>query len=576
MHNENTGRLIEVAAGRQNADLVIGGAKIVDVCNGTIIQGDLAIADGMIAGIGEYEGNTYYDAQGAFLLPGFIDGHVHIESSLVDPFAFCRLVVPHGTTTVIADPHEICNVCGLDGLDYMLKATESLPLSVFFMLPSCVPATPFEHAGASLDAAQLATRIDQRRVLGLGELMNMEATIHADSRILDKLAVAKKAGKLVDGHAPFLTGKALNAYVASGVHTDHECSSAQELAERIQNGMYVLLREGSACHDLRNLLAGVTKENELFCLFCTDDRQPHSIIHEGHIDHHLRIAIEEGVNPISAIRMATLYGAQCYRLFDRGAIAVGKRADLVLVEDLASFRVRRVWAKGIPVASEGTYLGQDERISCDAVRSRVNIGPFLEKDLALQLSSNRVRVIKIKGNSIITETEIAYIRRDEQGYYCNDPHQDIVKLAVVERHRGSGRVALALLGGYGLMHGAVATTIAHDSHNIIAAGDNDADMAFAIQTLADRGGGIVLVREKRVLGCLELPIAGLMSNKDGGYVDRELERMYRIAREELGIHEGVDALMTLSFMALPVIPHLKVTDMGLFDVDAGVFVPLEA
>ena len=572
MGKDGKKRLIDVAAGRITADLVITGARVVDVCNGRIIEGDVAIVDGLIAGIGPYRGKETVDAKGKYLLPGFIDGHVHIESSLVDPASFSNLVVPHGTTTVVADPHEICNVGGLDALDYMLESSEGLPLSVFFMIPSCVPATSFEHSGAILDADELAKRIGHPRVLGLGEMMDVMGTVSAEDSILDKLLVAEDAEKLVDGHAPDLHGLQLNAYAAARIHTDHECATAEELQERIGRGMYVLLREGSACHDLRNLLAGVTEHNSRMCLFCTDDRQPRSILAEGHIDNHLRIAIQEGLDPLTAIRMATLNAAECYRLHDRGAIVPGRRADLVLVDDLSDFNIAQVWCMGKPFVE---HISSIVDTIAPAVAGRMDIGDFAPEKLALHLRSPQVRVIRMFAESVVTEAGTATVTLDPAGTYVNDPTQDIVKLAVIERHKGTGNVGLALLGGYGLHDGAIATTIAHDSHNVIVAGDNDSDMVKAIEVLVELGGGIVMVRRGEVLDVLPLPIAGLMTNLGGMHVDGKFERMHNVAWQELGIHAGLDPFMSLSFMALPVIPHLKVTDMGLFDVDTFSFVPLE-
>ncbi len=572
MKQESVKRLIDVAVNRVEPDLIIRGAQVVDVFNGRIIEGDVAIVDGLIAGIGSYTGENVFDAEGAFLLPGFIDGHVHIESSYVDPPSFARLLLPRGTTTAIVDPHEICNVNGLDGFDYMVDASRSLPLSIFFMLPSCVPSSLFENSGAVLLADSLAKRMDRPEVLGLGEMMDSVGTVGADPAVIDKIMLAKKAGKWIDGHAPGVSGNDLNAYAGAGIHTDHECTTPEELVDRIERGMYVLLREGSATKDLLNLLPGVTPQNAHMCLFCTDDRQPKSILEEGHIDNHLRIAVEFGLDPITAIKMATLHAANCYGLHDRGAIAPGRRADLVLVNNLQDFAVSHVFL-------EGTLYKEDEKFKThqipDKVATKINIGNFHRDKFKLPLTSPRVRVIEIIGGAVVTNMVERQVLIDDQGYYVHDPSQDIVKLAVVERHSGTGNVALALITGYGLRHGAVATTIAHDAHNIIVAGDNDDDMAFAVESLVTIGGGIVMVRDGKILDALTLPIAGLMTDKGGPWVSEKLQKMLHIALHELGIPENIDPFMTLSFMALPVIPHLKVTDLGLFDVDAFSFVPLE-
>jgi adenine deaminase len=561
-------RLIDVAAKREPADLVISDAQVVNVFTGAIERGDVAIVGDLIAGIGNYTAETYIDAAGRYLLPGLIDAHVHIESSLVDPASFAQLTLPHGTTTVIADPHEIANVCGLDGIDYMLGASEGLAQDVFFMLPSCVPATPFEHAGAILDAKALAQRIAHPRILGLGEMMDMVGTVSAESHILDKIAVAERAGKLIDGHAPNLSGSDLAAYIAAGIHTDHECATIQEMHDRIARGMYVLLREGSACKDLRNLLPGVTPYNAHRCLFCTDDRQPSSILEDGHIDNHLRIAVSMGLDPILAIRMATLNAAQCYHLHDRGAVAPGRKADMILVNNLKDFTVSEVITHGV------VYRNQTEKQPLvPSVFSRVNIGSFTQRSLQLPLQSSRVHVIGIQSGSVVTSNEEATVSRDAKGNFISG--DDVVKLAVIERHHGTGTVGLALLRGYGITEGAVATTIAHDSHNIIVSGDNDEDMALAVQTVQRLGGGIVMVHQHQVLDALPLPIAGLMTNEGASFVDKKLKTMQALARNKLHIHDNIDPFMTLSFMALPVIPHLKVTDMGLFDVDQFTHISME-
>jgi len=575
MDRKQLKHLIEVAAGRVKADLVIHNCQVVDVFNSTVVQGDVAVADGLVAGVGSYTGIAGMDAKGSYLIPGLIDSHVHIESSLVTPSEFSRLVIPHGTTTVIADPHEICNVCGLEGLDYMLEASRNIPLEVFFMLPSCVPATSFEHSGAVLDANLLATRMDHPRVLGLGELMDFMGTISADGAILDKLMVAFRSGKQVDGHAPALEGLGLTAYAASGVVTDHECATGTELQERVRNGMYVLLREGSACHDLRALLKGVTEANSRRCLMCTDDRQPKSILEEGHIDNHLRIAVAEGLDAVTAVRMATLNAAECFGLKDRGAIAPRYRADLVLVDNLVDFNVQQVWVGGKTVVQEGVYLMESNPMVPQSVSGRMHVKDFDISRLRLPLKSDRVRVIDILPGSVVTGNGTAVVTRDGQGSFAHTKDQDIVKLAVVERHHGTGNIGLALLRGYGIQGGAVATTIAHDSHNIIVAGDNDVDMEYAVHNLIQMGGGITMVAGKEVLASLALPIAGLMTADHGDSVVETFERMHAIAREKLHVNRSIDPFMTLSFMALPVIPALKVTDMGLFDVGRFQFVPVE-
>lgn len=507
------------------------------------------------------------------MAPGFINGHVHIESSHLSPAEFARLVVPHGTTTVIADPHEICNVCGIAGLDYMLKASENLPLTAYLQIPSCVPSTPFENSGAVLLAKDIATRMDNPRILGLGELMNYVGTANADSDVLDKIMVAKNAGKVVDGHAPAIQGAYLDAYSASGVCNDHECATGEELRDRIRRGMYVLIRQGSACHDERNLLKGVDKHNADRCLFCTDDRQPKSLVEEGDIDNNIRIALSEGFDAPTAVAIASLNAAQCYGLKDRGAIAPGLRADFVLVDNLEDFNVKDVYCSGRLVASNGSYLAPDVHVDPVGVSGCMNVKGFSPARLALKLSGNSVRTIDIIPGSVVTEEGRAVVSV-KNGVWERD-EQDIVKIAVVERHNGTGNVGLGLIRNYGLRGGAVATSVAHDSHNIIVVGDSDSDMTVAVEKLIELGGGIVVVKDGKVLDFIQQEIAGLMTDKPGIYVEEKISSMQALARKELGINDNVDPFMTLCFMALPVIPAIKITDMGLFDVTKFAFTPIE-
>lgn len=578
MDKQTLKQRIDVAAGRAPADLRIANCRVVDVYNKAVFPADVLISGGYIAGWGAPdfpEAREVYDAGGAYLAPGLIDSHVHIESSHLSPAEFSRLVVPHGTTTVVADPHEICNVCGLDGFDYMLRASERTALQVYLQMPSCVPCTPFENAGATLDAKEIARRIGLERVLGLGEMMNFVGVCAADGAILDKLMEAARVGKLVDGHSPGLSGHMLDAYAAAGIRTDHECATPDELRDRVRRGIYVLLRQGTSCHDTLNLLPGVTGDNERFCLFCTDDRQSASLIGEGHIDNNLRLAIGAGLDPLTALRMATINAAECYGLRDRGAVAPGKRADLILFEDLNDLRVKEVWVSGRHVASRGAYLSEDVRVDPEGVSGRMNVRDFSAARLALTLKSDRVRTIQVCPGSVVTGEGRATVCRDAAGRWQRDG-QDIVKIAVVERHKGTGNVGLGLLEGYGLKNGAVATSVAHDSHNIIVAGDSDDDMALAVQRLVEMGGGMAIAQNGRLLGSLEHEIAGLMTDRPGEWVAGEIARLCDIAENALGIHADIDPFMALCFMALPVIPALKITDTGLFDVNAFKTVPVEA
>lgn len=567
---------IDVAAGRTPADLAVRNAKIVDVFNCRIIEGDVAVADGMIAGIGgPYHGKQEIDAEGKYLSPGLIDSHIHIESSYVTPEEMGRMAVPHGMTTIIADPHEIVNVAGIDGLDYMMKAAQQTALDIFFMLPSCVPATPFETSGAVLDAEDMIEPLKRDRILGLGEFMDFPGVVHASGGALKKLTAAHNSGKIIDGHSPGLIGMDLNAYAAAGICDDHECTTVQEMTERISLGMYVLLREGSACHDLRPLLKGLTPENSRRCLLCSDDRQPWTMIHEGHIDHHLQICAQEGVDPFTAIRMATLNAAECFRLYDRGALAPGRRADMVLFDDLKTYRVRRVWIAGEECASDGIYEREVHHVDYSPVRGSVHAADFSEKKLRLHLKTGHVRTIDLQPGGIMTRIGSADIALTEEGDFMYNPSVDLVKTAVVERHHNTGNVAVGLLRGYGIRRGAVAVSIAHDSHNLIAAGVSNSEMAAAVQAVIDQKGGIALVLDGVVAAGMALPVGGLMSDQTGERVEQQLEEIRTKAFEVLGINRELDPIMTLCFMSLAVVPEIKLTDRGLFDVTKFDFVPLE-
>ncbi|MDR2246834.1 MAG: adenine deaminase [Treponema sp.] len=572
---EELKRLIDTAAGRIPADLVIRNGRVADVYQGRCIEGDVAVSGGVIAGVGRYEGAVEVDARGGFVLPGFIDSHIHIESSFVSPVELGRLLVPHGTSTIIADPHEIVNVCGLAGLEYMLAASEETMLDIKMMLPSCVPSTAFEHAGAVLDAGALETPLADSRILGMGEFMDYPAVISGSGAALDKLMLAKNAGKIIDGHSPNVRGKELNAYSAARIHTDHECATVEEMHRRISRGMYVLLRQGSACHDLRNLLKGVTAGNSRFCVLCSDDRQPKTILEKGHLDDHLRICVEEGVDPMTAIQMATLNAAECYRLYDRGGIAPGLRADLTVVEDLKDFRVSRVFIEGKEAAAGGKYLLPVRCHDGAAVRSSFHVKDFSAEKLALRLAGSEVYVIDIRPGTVVTGKGKARVKRDASGCFVHDPDADIAKIAVVERHQNTGSVALGLIRGYGIRRGAIAQSIAHDSHNIIAVGVSDREIAFAVEQLLEQNGGVTVVSGGRVLERMPLPLGGLMSDRSGEWVNKKLNAIHEAAFRELGVNPDLEPVMSLCFMSLPVIPDLKITDMGLFDVGRFSFIPIE-
>lgn len=566
--------LIDAAAGRKKADLVLKNARVVNVFTHRVVEGSVAVKDGTIVGIGAYQGEEEVDLEGAYVLPGLIDAHVHIESSLCPPGEFARAVVPRGTTTIVADPHEIGNVCGLDGIRFMIDASGNLPLDVKFMLPSCVPTTAFEHAGAVLDADALEELIDAPEVLGLGEVMDYPAVIRGDEGVLAKIRLAEGRGKNVDGHGPMIEGKELNAYRIAGITTEHECSTLVEMMDRMARGMYILIREGSAARNLKELIAGVNAANARRCLFCTDDKQIEDILREGHIDFNLRRAVEGGIDPITAIQMATLNPAECYGLRDRGAVAPGYRADLLVVDNLRNLKVDMVYKEGKLVARGGKPLFEAPSISDPRVLNTVHLDSLTPDKFSLELESDLVHVIRLQGHSLITEKGVRKVERNEKGIFQPNPHLDLLKLAVVERHGRTGNIGLGLVENYRLKGGAVATTIAHDSHNLIVIGDNDGDMCVAANALIDAGGGMVIVRNGAVLDLLALPVAGLMSLEPLEVLRDHLIAINLLAYDTLGVNRELDPFMTLAFLSLPVIPELKLTDMGLFDVNKFAFLPL--
>ena len=569
-------KLIDIAAGRVLADLVIKNCKIVDVYNGIIVEGDIALSDNIISGIGNYEGVKVIDAQGKYAAPGFIDAHIHIESSYVSPEELGRLVVPHGTTTIIADPHEIANVCGFKGINYMLKAAEGTALDIRMMLPSCVPATPFEHSGAKIDAKDMEEIMSSDKIQGLGEFMNFPGVTLAHDDVLDKLIIAKNTGKVIDGHSPGLKGKNLNAYAAARIKTDHECETIEDMHDRISRGMYVMLRQGSACHNLRTLAKGVTPYNSKRCLLCADDMQPKTILNDGHLDNSLRMCVEENIDPIIAIQMATLNAAECYGLEDRGAIAPGLRADIVLFDNLKDFNVDNVFINGKEVAQSGEYKLPISRYDISDTKRSFHVKDFSIDKLKLKINSEKAHTIKVLPGGVVTKKNIVNVNTNENNEFIYNPNEDVVKVAVVERHQNTGNVAVALLEGYGIKEGAIALSIAHDSHNIIGVGVNDEDMAYAVEELIKQGGGIIVVKNREIIESMPMEIAGLMSNKTGEWIDKKLKNIHEVANNVLGVNEEVEPVMTLCFMSLAVIPEIKLTDMGLFDVTQFKFIDIEA
>ena len=572
MKKEELKKLILTAGGARKADTVIKNCKVVNVFSGKIVEGDIAFCGDQIAGVGEYEGEVEIDAEGRYAAPGFIDSHIHIESSYLSPEELGRLLVPHGGTTIIADPHEIVNVLGIPGLDYMMNAAKNTKLDIKYMLPSCVPATPFENAGAVIDAVDMEDPILRDNILGLGEFMNFPGVVNGDDATLDKLMVAKDAGKLIDGHSPGLTGKALNAYCAARIRADHECDTLQDFEERLDNGMYVMLRQGSACKNLKSLLPAVTPENSRRVIFCSDDRQPKTLLEEGHLDNHLRLCVEEGLDPITAIRMATLNAAECFGLDDRGAIAPGYRADIVLLDDLKDFSADKVWVAGQLTADQGKYLPEVIKEDIAPVMGSVHLKDFSAEKFKMNLSGNRVHTIEIQPGGVVTKKSVDEIQVKD-GEFIFDPEQD--KVAVVERHKMTGNVACGFLKGYGIKEGAVALSVAHDSHNIIVVGVSDEEMAFAVEALQKQSGGVVLVKDGEVIESMPMPIAGLMSDQSAEWVDGKLTALHEKAYDILGVNGDVEPVMTLCFMSLAVIPELKLTDEGLFDVTKFAFINVE-
>ncbi|MBD7915403.1 adenine deaminase [Clostridium sp. Sa3CUN1] len=569
-------KLIDIAAGRVLADLVIKNCKIVDVYNGIIVDGDIALSDNIIAGIGNYEGVKVIDAQGKYAAPGFIDAHIHIESSYVSPEELGRLVVPHGTTTIIADPHEVANVCGFKGIDYMLNAAEGTALDIRMMLPSCVPATPFEHSGAKIDAKDMEEIMSSDKIQGLGEFMNFPGVTLGHDDVLDKLIIAKNTGKVIDGHSPGLKGKNLNAYAAARIKTDHECETIEDMHDRISRGMYVMLRQGSACHNLRTLAKGVTPYNSKRCLLCADDMQPKTILNDGHLDNSLRMCVEENIDPIIAIQMATLNAAECYGLEDRGGIAPGLRADIVLFDNLKDFNVDNVFINGKEVAEGGEYKLPIAKYDISDTKRSFHVKDFSIDKLKLKINSEKAHTIKVLPGGVVTKKNIVNVSTNENNEFIYNSNEDVVKVAVVERHQNTGNVAVALLEGYGIKEGAIALSIAHDSHNIIVVGVNDEDMAYAVEELIKQGGGIIVVNNREIIESMPMEIAGLMSNKTGEWIDKKLKNIHEVAHNVLFVSKEVEPVMTLCFMSLAVIPEIKLTDMGLFDVTQFKFIDIEA
>lgn len=553
------------AALEGKATCVIKNANVVNVFTGEIIPADVALYEDVIIGVGAYSCENEIDAEGGYLTPGFIDAHVHIESSMVIPSSFMQVIMPHGTTTIIADPHEIANVAGVAGVRAMYKMTDDLPLRVLFMMPSCVPATPFEHSGAKLVAEDMEQFLRKSRSLGLGEVMDYVSATNGAQEMLDKLRLFD--GKPIDGHAPLVSGRTLNAYRVAGPSTDHECSNYEEVKEKLRAGMRILIRIGSAAKGIEEILRGIVRDGlptENF-LFCTDDKHIETIRQEGHINHNARFAVACGIPPVEAVKMASYNAARAYGLKNIGAIAPGYKADMVLFEDLKDFRVKQVFTRfGKPYAPEAEYRMP---LLPGAVFDSVRIAPVDEGSLCLP-ARERMPVIKMVPEQLITELVWRSVK-SEHGAFT--PSDGLCKLAVVERHHATGSIGLGIVEGLNIQNGAIASTVAHDSHNLVVAGDNDRDMLMAIEALRECGGGYCVVSRGIVLARLPLPIAGLMTDAP---VEDVLARQQALleAAKSLGADERTDPLIALSFLALPVIPAVRLTDEGLFDVTKMEFI----
>jgi adenine deaminase len=562
-------QLVKFARGDEPAEILLQNTRVVNVYTGEIYPADIALVHSRIVGLGAgYAGQEVIDVGGRYVCPGFIDAHVHIESAMVPPFEFARAVVPRGTTTVIIDPHEIANVLGLDGIRFMFDSAKYNPLSVFVMMPSCVPATDMETTGAYLRWYDITPQLSDHWVLGLGEMMNYPGVVHGDEEVLNKLRGFEEA--IRDGHAPGLTGRDLVAYVATGIGSDHECTTVQEMREKLRMGMYVFIREATNAHNLRALIPGLTGANHRRVCFCTDDREPADLLDEGHIDFLVRTAVSEGVDPVMALRMATLNAAEYFHLDDRGSIAPGKRADLVVFSDLKDIHAEMVFRGGKLAAKDGQVIPWERPLKSIFLRSSMNVN-WERVSLRIPANGRRGRIIGLVPDQIITEHLVEDLTIENGEVIC-DPGLDVAKVAVIERHLATGNFGLGLVKGIGLMRGAIASTIAHDSHNIVVVGTDDASMLKAAHAVAEMRGGMAAVEGDTVLAKLPLTIAGLMSDQPIETVRDQMQDLLRAAHQ-LGSNLH-DPFMAMSFLALPVIPSLRITDKGLVDVDKFQIVPL--
>lgn len=551
-------RIIAVAAGREKADLVLKNAKYLNVFSNEFLCGDIAVANGLIAGVGKYDGKTEIDVSGKLVLPGFIDAHIHLESSMVTPAEFAKAVVAHGTTTVITDPHEITNVMGIDGVEYMIQASQNLPIDVHFMMPSCVPATEIDESGAELDCKDIDLYLDNKKVLGLAEMMNYVGVINGDKNVLSKIVTSQAHHKKIDGHAPELSGNDLNAYIAAGVYSDHECSTFENALEKLRKGQFIMIREGTAAHNLKALMPLLTQQYYARCMFATDDKHPSDLLYGGHIDYIVKQALKNGADPIVALKTATHHAARYFLLNNKGAIASGYLADIVVVDNLEDFNVETVFKRGKLV-----FDGEVKDFSAPTVDEKLAEKCFDTFHLDSVTPSSfkvdgKLGLIGLVGGELLTRNLGTADKVDVEN--------DILKIACIERHKGTNHIGVGYVKGYSLKSGAVATSVAHDSHNIITVGCNDDDIAVAVNAIKDSKGGIAVVENGKIKALLELPIAGLMSDEPLTTVNEKLENA-KSSAYELGADKSIDPFMTLSFLSLPVIPSLRITTKGVFDAE---------
>ena len=557
-------RIIAAAAGREPADLVLKNAAFVNVFSNELSNMDIAVAEGLIVGMGSYHGRQEVDCTGKIVLPGFLDAHIHLESSLVSPTEFVKAVLPHGTTTVVTDPHEIANVMGTDGIEYMLQATENLPVDVRFMLPSCVPATPLDESGAILDYRAIDSFYDHPRVQGLAEMMNFVGAINGDEQTVEKIVAAQAHHKKIDGHAPDLQGNDLNAYIAAGVYSDHECHDVKDAIAKLERGQFIMIREGTAARNLEALMPLLTGKYADRCMFCTDDKHPNDLLEKGHIDYIVKKAISLGADPITAVKVACHNAARYFLLNNRGGISPGYLADFVIIDNFQNFNIEQVYKKGVLMVDHGEIQDfpspEIEPYLVERAHKTFHVAALTAEDFA----EKRPRGIIGMVDGEITTVDAGYSDRIDVEY-------DVLKIAVVERHKNTHHIGIGYIQGYGLKSGAVATSISHDSHNIIVVGTNETDMAAAVNRVVELNGGIVVWDGGQSVAEVPLAIAGIMSDEPLVTVNEKLETA-KDAAHKLGVNPGIDPFMTLSFMALPVIPSLRITTRGVFDVTTQSYV----